>query len=201
MNFKKALLFSSLLMGTGTVASGETARQPLLPDQTLDGGYAGLVFKKSKIGGSDAVYAGGQGGWNIHDRVILGVGAWSLVNKIKPSDDPQYDRGALSVVFGGPYVEARLYTWKFLSAVAYGFTATGDVSYREALIQPGAERVLRRDSVTVLESGVSLLVHTTSRTDWEIGYGMQSVEGLDLKGLPFAESGGGTLTIGLRGVF
>ncbi len=51
-------------------------------DKITHGGYAGLVFRYSKINNEDGILLGARGGWIINHGISIGLGGYGFVNNI-----------------------------------------------------------------------------------------------------------------------
>lgn len=98
---KKHLSLAILLLAA--VGFAHAAEQTLLTGELVHGGYGAPVVKFSSISNNFAVFVGGQGGWIINHKLVLGAGGYGLVtdHRLPSSYDRRDDSDKLSVGYGG----------------------------------------------------------------------------------------------------
>jgi hypothetical protein len=99
---KKYLLLMILLLAAAGCAGA--AEQTLITGEIEHGGYAAPVVKFSTINNDFAVFIGGQGGWIINHKLVLGGGGYGLVtDHVLPDSVGLHCHGTdkLSMGYGG----------------------------------------------------------------------------------------------------
>ena len=101
---KKSLGIIMLLLLTAGVAGG--AEQTLIGGPLEHGGYGGPVVKFSSIGNEFAVLVGGQGGWIINHKLVMGIGGYGLVtdHRLPHPWSTFYESDKLTVGYGGLFI-------------------------------------------------------------------------------------------------
>jgi hypothetical protein len=89
-----------LLLAAG---GARAAEQTLIGGPLEHGGYGGPVVKLSSIGHEFAVFVGGQAGWIINHKLVMGIGGYGLVtdHRLPPPWHKLYESDKLSVGYGG----------------------------------------------------------------------------------------------------
>ncbi len=180
---KKLILFFSLV--TLPLFAGE---RTLLSGHVDHGGYGGPVVKYTQIGpnNADGVLVGGQGGWIIDHRFVLGGAGYGLTTKVNADwYDVRTYAGEPS-----PYVLDFGYGGVLLSFIGnsddlvhyeiFGIIGSGGVNYR---LKNDYGDTNNGDAFFVAEPGVNVVLNVTHF--FRIGFGgtYRYVRGVDLEGL------------------
>ena len=73
------IILLAVLLSYPAMAQDET----LVSGKTESGGYGGPLCKMGQINGETGIFVGGQGGWIINHRFVLGGTGYGLVNDVE----------------------------------------------------------------------------------------------------------------------
>ncbi|MEM9673187.1 MAG: hypothetical protein ACFB15_07295 [Cyclobacteriaceae bacterium] len=98
---------------------------------TNSGGYGGLSFRNTTIGGDFALLFGGYGGWFLNKKWMFGGGGYGMITQldvpesasVRPGRNLHYDLG-----YGGFITEYILHSDRVLHLTAHMFIGGGGIS-------------------------------------------------------------------------
>ncbi len=177
-----------LMLLVPVLAAGQVgaAENTLLGDlKDIDhGGYGGPSVRFTSIGGDFAVMSGGEGGWIINHRYVLGGGGFGLANP-----ETVAEGGAT-----GDLVEGRLET-------GYGGGMVGLIIKSDALVHAAVDVLIGGGGMTtskhasddvffVMESAAHAMVNITSFCRFGAGVSYRYIKGANYGGLDSGDLSG-----------
>jgi len=164
-----AMLILSAVSGQDRAAGNERTGDPgqvrtIFRPGTGHGGYAGLSFGYTEIGGRNAVIVGARGSWIIGHSFGLGMGGYGFINDpvYDPADDLYYN---LTGGYGGIVLEpivAPRWPVHLSFPVTLGAGALARTSFTEIYNMEPYDVVLEESSIfLVAEPGAELEFNLT----------------------------------------
>ena len=170
-NFTIILLF--VLLSCPLMAQEET----LFSGEIESGWYGGPLFKVGQIIGETGFFVGGQGGWIINHRFVLGAKGYILVN---PVDVEGLQNIVVGFGCGGALLEYIIASNKLLHFSIESMIGVGGVyndvkdytKYHDRLEYTG-------DACFVLEPGINLMLNVAKHFRIGIGATYRYICGID----------------------
>ncbi len=190
------VLLFVILLSSPAIAQDET----LLGSEIESGGYGGPLVMFGQINGETGVFVGGQGGWIINHKYVLGAKGYGLVNTV---DAQELENTKLEFGCGGALLEYIFASGKLLHFSIQAMIGAGGVKY--ALIdytQGDEEFSYTEDAFFVLEPGVNLELNIHRNFRLSAGVAYRYVNGVDYEDLSDSDLSGVSGQILLKfGVF
>jgi hypothetical protein len=165
------------------------AEQTLITGQVDHGGYGGPVVKYAQIGPekADGILVGGQGGWIIDHKFVIGGGGYGLANKVAADwyDVKTYvgEPGSyiLNFGYGGLLLAFISQSDELVHFEVFSIIGGGGVDY-------GLDDYIEHESATsdaifVAEPGANVILNVTPFFRIGLGVTYRYVSGVDLVGL------------------
>jgi hypothetical protein len=181
-------LYVFLLMLTCSLAARE---QTLFSGQMDHGGYGGPVLKYTQIGpnGADGILTGGQGGWIIDHKFVIGGGGYGLTNNISAD---WYDMRAYD---GEPYVLDFGYGGLLLGFISnsdalvhyeiFSLIGAGGINYR--VKDDYNQNSSSGDAIFVAEPGINIMLNVTDFFRIGVGGTYRFARGVELPAMSDAD--------------
>ncbi len=166
------------------------AREQTLINGRVDhGGYGGPAFKYTRVGpnNADAFLAGGQGGWIIDHKFIIGGGGYGLAGSVTADwyDARTFvgDPGAtiLDFGYGGLLLGFISNSDDVLHYELFAMLAAGGVDYR--LKDDNNYDSSSGDAIFVAEPGINIMLNVTDFFRIGVGGAYRFTQGVDLPGM------------------
>jgi len=196
MRIITAVLFVALLPYS-SMAGDET----LLSGEIESGGYGGPLCQIGEINGSTGVFVGGQGGWIINHRFVLGGKGYALVNSVDAEDSPNLK---LEFGCGGVMFEYMPFSEKLLHLSIHSMIGAGGVRYVVEDYQTDDDDDVNynEDAFFVLEPGVDEILNVTKVFRIGAGVAYRYVSDVEYEDLTNSDLSGVSGQVVLRfGVF
>lgn len=173
-----------------------TAKEQTLLSGHMDhGGYGGPVFKYTQVGpnNADGILIGGQGGWIIDHKFVLGGGGYGLVNNVTADwydvytfagEPSQY---VLDFGYGGLLLAFISNSDDLVHYELFSIIGSGGVNYR---LKDDYTDSNNGDALFVAEPGVNVMLNVTKFFRIGVGGTYRFVQGVDLAGLTNDDLGG-----------
>jgi hypothetical protein len=173
-----------LLMVLLIATFGFSREQTLLVGNVDHGGYGGPAFKIAQIGpnNSNAVLAGGQGGWIIDHKFIIGGGGYGLTTDVRAdwidfrTFDGEPQPHYLNFGYGGLLLGFIPNSDDLVHYEIYGLFGGGAVDYR---IKDAEQSYDSSDGIFVAEPGINIMVNVTPFFRIGAGASYRYVSGLN----------------------
>ncbi|NQT24025.1 hypothetical protein HQ585_01585 [candidate division KSB1 bacterium] len=152
-----------VLLSCSVMAQDET----LLSGELESGGYGGPLLQVGQINGGTGVFVGGQGGWIINHRFVIGGKGYGLVNNlaIEGTQGIKLDFGC-----GGALLEYIISSDKLVHFSVHTMIGAGGVRYDVEDYQDDHDDVdYDEDDFFILEPGVNVILNVS--TNFRIGAG------------------------------
>ncbi len=160
------------------VQSALAQEQTIFSEEIEHGGYGGPVIKFTSVNDKFGVLVGGHGGWIINHKLVIGGGAYGLVNDIDPYVPRPLYENFLEFGYGGFEVEWVMNSDKLVHFSVHALIGGGGVQYRN-----DAEDVTfsdrENDEFFVLEPGATLDLNMTTWFRFSVGASYRFVNGVD----------------------
>lgn len=178
---KRATIILALFIAAALAFSRETT---LLDGPVDHGGYGGPGFKLSQIGpdNASALFVGGQGGWIIDHKFIIGGGGYGLVNEVQANwidirtfygePLPYY----LNMGYGGLLLGFIQNSDDLIHYEIYGLFGGGGIDYR---LKDAEQSHDSSDGIFVAEPGVNIMLNVTPFFRIGAGASYRYVTGVD----------------------
>ena len=150
------------------------------------GGYGGFFVKFGQIVGESAIFMGGQGGWVINHRFVIGGKGYGLIDRVEVSPNIKLEFGC----WGG-LLEYIIASNKIVHASIQSMIGAGGVRY--AVIdhgQPHAQINYSEDAFFVLEPGVHLVLNVNKFFRIAAGATYRYVTGVEYEDLTNSDLSG-----------
>lgn len=184
---KKIILIVMCLMATTASAQMQT----LLKGDLSHGAYCGPVLKIGQIDGETKVFMGGQGGWVINNKLVIGGGGWGLVSEHNSHDAIDGERDELNMGYGGFIVEYMIASDKLLHITLTSLAGAGAVSNSAWDSDRGYNwRNTTTDRFFILEGGLNIMLNVTDRVRVGGGATYRRFDGISKFGLTNADYDG-----------
>lgn len=148
-----------ILLGVALSFSVRGQDETLIGGKIESGGYGGPVIKIGQLNGETSVFIGGQGGWIINHRFVLGGKGYASV---MPAAVDGLDNIVVGFASGGAFFEYILHSNKLLhlsfeNMMGYGIVYNDVGNYRD-----GHDPIdYTGDGCFVLEPGINLNVNVS----------------------------------------
>jgi len=184
-----------ILTLTGTAfAQDET----LLGDDIESGGYGAVVVKYGRIVGADGVFVGGQGGWIINHRLVLGGGGYGLANRISRD---VLDCPYLGFGYGGLLLEYLISSRSLVHGSVQCLIGAGGIGY-DGDWRCTETFSYESDAFFALEPGAHLMLNLHRRVRVGIGASYRYIAGVRYRDWSDSDLSGATAQIMVKfGVF
>ncbi|MBN1561729.1 hypothetical protein JW998_15865 [candidate division KSB1 bacterium] len=165
------------------------SEQTLITGEVDHGGYGGPVLQYAQIGPekADGILVGGQGGWIIDHKLVIGGGGYGLASKVAAD---WYDAGThgdepgayiLNFGYGGLLVEYISQSDDLIHFELFGIIGGGGVDYQlEDYIEHDNAT---SDAIFVAQPGANIVLNVTPFFRIALGVTYRYVSGVDLDGL------------------
>ncbi|MBN1480770.1 hypothetical protein JXA70_10890 [candidate division KSB1 bacterium] len=175
------LLFSSMLP---LVAKEQT----LVSGHVDHGGYGGPVFKFTQIGPNNdgGFLMGGQGGWIIDHKLVIGGGGYGLVNNVNVNwyevrtFDGEPQPHVLDFGYGGLLIAFISNSDDLIHYEIFSILGGGGVDYR---LKNELNDEQNGDGFFIAEPGINIVFNITSFFRVGVGGTYRFVQGVDLPGM------------------
>ena len=164
------------------------------------GGYGGLLCKIGQINGKTGIFMGGQGGWIINHRFVLGAKGYGMIN------EPEVEGlQNIKLEFGcwGALLEYIIASDKLLHLNIYSMIGAGGVRYAVIDYKDAhSDFDHSDDGFFVLEPGIDLILNV--HKNFRIGAGItyRYVNGVEYESLSNSDLSGVSARVVLKfGVF
>jgi len=171
-----------LLLLSATIAfSGE---HTLISGNMDHGGFGGPVVKISRIGpnSANAILVGGQGGWILGHKFILGGGGYGLTDNVRADwiENRVYDGQSqpyyLDFGYGGLLLGFVQNSDDLIHYEIYGLFGGGGVGYRQ---KGGMDSHMDSDALFIAEPGINIMINVTPFFRIGAGASYRYVNGVD----------------------
>jgi hypothetical protein len=168
-----AIILLFVLLSCPVMAQDET----LFKGEIESGWYGGLLFKAGQINSETGFFVGGQGGWIINHRFVLGGKGYILVN---PVDIEGLQNIVVGFGCGGALLEYIIASNKLLHFSIESMIGVGGVyndvkeytKYHDSIEYTG-------DACFVLEPGINLMLNVAKNFRIGVGTTYRYVHGID----------------------
>ncbi|MFC1614092.1 hypothetical protein ACFL5K_02225 [Gemmatimonadota bacterium] len=190
------ILLLVVLLSYPVMAQDET----LLSDEIESGGYGGPLFKIGQINGETGIFVGGQGGWIINHRFVLGGKGYGLVNdvEVEGSQNLKLEFGC-----GGALLEYIIASNKLLHLSIHSMIGAGGVRYAVKDYEDNHDDIdYSNDGFFVLEPGINLILNVYKNFRIGAGTTYRYVNGVEYESLSNSDLSGVSVKVLLKfGVF
>jgi hypothetical protein len=173
-----------VLLSYPALAQEET----LFSGAIVSGGYGGPLIKIGQINGEMGVFLGGQGGWIINHRLVLGGKGYGLVNDVAAEGSQN-----LKLVFGcgGGLLEYIIASNKLLHFTIHSLIGAGGVGYAEKDYDDDNDKIdYSGDGFFVFEPGINIILNVHKYLRIGAGATYRYVNGVDYENLSNADLSG-----------
>lgn len=148
---------------------GYAREETLLTTPVVQGGYAAPVFKMSKIGpsNSSSLMVGGQGGWILDHRLVLGAGIYGLMTKVDAPQSSLLENHYIVFNYGGILVSYVYKSHKLFHLEGFTIVGGGSAQYRDENYSAISGE---SDWCTVFEPGLNVIMNILD--NFRIGVGL-----------------------------
>lgn len=155
------------------------------------GGYGAVATKFTGIDGEFALFVGGQGGWIINHRLVLGGAAYGLATEHKTDLRAwDYSRLYLAIGYGGALI-SYITKWDKLAHPTFDLLiGAGDVALERRWDSHDSHETIDRDAFFVMEPGAHVEVNMVSWMRVAAGVSYRYVSGVSEFGYSSADIGG-----------
>ena len=176
----------ALMLSAGMVAAAE---QTLIGGLLEHGGYGGPVVKFSGIGHEFAVLAGGQAGWIINHKLVLGVGGYGLATDHRLGEKWRqiYQSDKLAMGYGGLFFGYIDNSDRIVHPVLQVLIGGGTISPRE---RDNYRDDDNQDAFFVIEPQMGVEINFTTFMRVETSLGYRWVNGVESFGYDDSDIGG-----------
>ncbi len=181
---KRLLVFVVIL-----TCSAFARERTLISGEMDHGGYGGPVFKYTQIGPNktDGFLVGGQGGWIIDHKFVLGGAGYGLASKVQADwyEVRTFDGESVPYVldfgYGGLLLGFISSSDDLIHYELFAVLGGGGIDYRlednyESYDNSG-------DAIFVAEPGINLMLNVTEFFRLGVGATYRFVQGVDLPGM------------------
>ena len=174
--------------------------ETLLSGEIESGGYGGPLLKIGQINGETGIFMGGQGGWIINHRLVLGGKGYGLVNdvKVEGSENLKLEFGC-----GGALLEYIIASNRLVHLSIQSMIGAGGVRYAVIDYEDDHDDIdYSDDSFFVLEPGINLILNVNKNFRIGAGVTYRYVNGVEYEGLSNSDLNGVSAQVLLKfGVF
>lgn len=154
-----------------------------------NGWYAGISSKFGRVNSETGYFLGGQGGWIINHRFVLGAKGYMLVN---PFEVEGLENITVGFGYGGAFLEYIIASNRLVHLSIEGLIGAGGV-YNDVrnYSRPHDPIDYTGDAAFVMEPGVNLILNVTKTFRVGAGVTYRFVNGMDYDaGLPYQHANG-----------
>lgn len=175
---------------------------PLIAQETLisgaieSGGYGGPFVKIGQINGKTGIFAGGQGGWIINHRFVLGGKGYGLANIVESggSENLKLEFGC-----GGALLEYIIASNKLIHFSIQSMIGAGGVQYAVKDYRENRDAInYTTDAFFVLEPGINIILNFTRIFRLGAGASYRYVNGVSYESLTDSDLSGASFHILLK---
>jgi hypothetical protein len=182
---KKIIGMLVIALMTCTVAAQQ---QTLINEKIESGGYGGPVLSVGQINGQSGVFMGGQGGWIINHRLVIGGLGYGLVNNVTVE-------GVQNLIMnfgcGGALIEYIVASDRLVHASIQSMIGAGGVRYDVKDYKYDHDKPdYSEDAFFVLEPGANLILNVSKNFRIGAGVSYRYVNGVDYKTLTDSDLSG-----------
>jgi hypothetical protein len=190
------VIFTLLFIGV-TAFSVIAQEETLLSGEIESGGYGGPTLKIGSIHGKSSIFMGGQGGWIINHRFVLGGAGGGLVNNVRVEREGIEKEQYLNFGYGGVLLEYIANSHKLLHYEIQSIIGAGNVSFRDEKNRENQDN-LEEDSFFVWEPGANIILNVTKSFRISVGGTYRFVSGVALLGTSEEDLTDYTIQIGFK---
>jgi len=185
-----------VLFSYPVIAQDET----LISGEIESGWYVAPLLKVGQINGETGIFIGGQGGWIINHRFVLGGIGYGLINEVEVKDAQNL---RLKFGCGGVLFEYIFSSDKLLHLSLQSMIGAGSVRYDVKNYQDDHDNVNYNDAAFfVLEPGINLILNVSKNFRIGAGATYRYVSGVEYESLSNSDLSGVSAQIFLKfGVF
>jgi hypothetical protein len=170
--------------------------ETLFSGKIESGGYGGPLLKIGQINGKTGIFMGGQGGWIINHRLVLGGKGYALVNdvEIEGAQNLKLEFGC-----GGGLLEYIFSSSKLVHFSIQSMIGAGGVRY--AVKKPDEEHSdvnYDDDAFFVVEPGINLILNVTKNFRIGAGATYRYVNGVEYESLSNSDLSGVSAQVFLK---
>ena len=163
------------------------------------GGFGAAVVKFTSVNGQGAIMVGGRGGWILNHSLVLGGGAYAVVNEINAAPEILPFEGPLDIEFGylGFEVEYIFNPNSLTHYSLYAFIGGGATNFVKDVgpVWRSNEQVGETAFMFVLEPAANAEVNVTPWFRLNAGVSYRVVAGVSQVGLKDSDFTGLTATL------
>ena len=141
---KKYLLWAVIVLLSTSLLAQQDEAETLFGGEIESGGYGGPLIQFGQINGESGIFVGGQGGWIIDHRLVLGLKGYGLVNETKVDGFPDLK---LEFGCGGALLEYIISSDNLVHYSVHGMIGAGAVRYSVKDYGDGDEGVSYNEDV------------------------------------------------------
>jgi hypothetical protein len=189
-----------LVMIFAFMANVVAQEETLLKSDIKSGGFGGPVVKFTSINDQGAVMIGGRGGWIINHSLVLGGGAYAVVNEINaPEGVMPFEELPLDIEFGygGFELEYIIHPMSLIHFSVYTLIGGAATNYVKDVgpVTESNEQAGETDFMFILEPAANAELNVTSWFRLNAGVSYRLVTGVGQVGLTESDFNGMTGTI------
>jgi len=166
-------------------APGERS-ETLIEGSVEHGGYGGPRVSFGRVAGHDAVHVGGEGGWIVNHRFILGGAGYGLVTD-QPAPGALSATDDLKMGYGGVLVGYTLLPQRVLHATFTALVGAGGLTTENRTSHSGSDH---SDSFFVLEPAATIELNVVQHFHAGIALSYRWVRGVETDGLSNSDLSG-----------
>lgn len=156
-------------------------QETLFGDYLESGGYGGPFVQFGKIAGANGVFVGGQGGWIVNHKFVLGGRGYGLANEVEVENEEnlKYEFGC-----GGVLLEYIINSNRLVHLSVQTMIGAGGItySYKDKDFDRGISD-FGEDSFFVLEPGVNVVLNINRFFRVAAGVNYRYVNGVNYRTL------------------
>jgi hypothetical protein len=183
-------------------AGGAAQEQTLIKGNFETGGFGAPVVKVTTIKDQSAVMIGGRGGWIINHSLVLGGGAYGVVNEVDAPEGALPEQGPLDIEFGygGFEMEYIVRPESLMHFGTYILIGGGATNYVKDVgpVTESNEQVGETDFLFVLEPAVNGELNVTTWFRLNAGVSYRVVAGVNQVGLKNSDFSGVAASLTLK---
>jgi hypothetical protein len=155
--------------------------ETLFDGEMESGGYGAFFTMVGEINNETGVFMGGQGGWIINHRIVLGAKGYGLINKVKVEG---MQNTKLEFGCGGGLIEYIIASDKLVHVNVFSMIGAGGVKYAVIDYQnPNSPINYTEDSFFVFEPGADVILNVNPKFRVGIGVSYRLVSGVNYEDL------------------
>lgn len=189
---KITLLLLLVLLSFPIMAQEDTAdstqMETLISGKIESGGYGALFGKIGPINGETGIFIGGQGGWIINHRIVLGGKGYGIVNNVEVKDSENLK---LEFGCGGLLVEYIMASNKLIHFNVNSMIGAGSIKYAvKDYQQNNPEFDYSSDGFFILEPGFNMVLNVGEKFRIGAGVSYRYIDGLNYDNLTNSDISG-----------